>query len=295
MELVIYSPVEADFIKSIDFNYEDLKSELEQGLKKYENLVYSDNNIKTAKADRASLNNFKAAIEDRRKEIKKQCLKPYEDFELKIKDLVAMIDKPILAIDSQVKNYEQAVKDEKLSGIKSLYADRVGDLAKLVPFDKLFNPKWLNATYKGSDIEKEIMDVFIKVEADLQVITDLQTEYEPQIKDTYLKAFDLTAALSEKKRLEEQAAKLAEYNQQQAEKKAQAAAMQAKQTPLPTPTMPEPPPEPIHEARQTPAPEEIITMDFRVWATPQQLNQLKTFLNTAGIKYGKPEQERKAV
>ena len=156
-------------------------------LKKYNGLVYSEDSIKEARADRASLNKFKDAIENKRKEIKRQCLKPYEDFEAKIKDIVAMIDKPIAKIDSQVKNFEQLKKEEKLTGIKTFYADRVGNLAELVPFEKVFNQRWLNATYKGSDIEKEIMDLFCKVESDLQVITELQTEYEPQLKDFYLK------------------------------------------------------------------------------------------------------------
>lgn len=283
MELVIYQPQENDFLQSIDFNYEDLKTELAARLVKYDGLIYSEANIKDAKADRAGLNKFKDAIETRRKEIKKQCLKPYEDFETKVKDLVAMVDKPILAIDTQVKNFEQLKKDEKLDGIKAVYADRVGDLLQLVPFDKVMNPKWLNATYKAADIEKEILDLFVKVEADLQVITDLQTEYEAQIKDTYLKAFDLTAALGEKKRLEEQAARLAEYNRQQAEKKAQQEAQKAEAIQTPA----EEPKRPVAKEIEAPKEQPTFSLDFRVWGTVEQLNALKQFMLDNGIKYGK--------
>lgn len=277
MQLVIYTPKEGDFIQEITFNYEEIKAELAQRLEKYNNLVYSEKEIKSAKTDRANLNKFKEAIETRRKEIKKQCLAPYESFEAKIKEIVAMIDKPILAIDTQVKTYEQIKKDEKLTAIKQFYFDKVGDLAELVPFDKINNPRWLNVTYKEADIQKEITDLLIKVEADLKVITDLQSEYELQMKDTYLKNFDLSAALSEKKRLEEQAARLAEHKRQQEEKKRQE---QQNQSAPPTPSRPTQPEAPTR-------PPQLITVDFRVVVTEQQLAALKQFLTTNNIKYGK--------
>ena len=63
-------------------------------LKDYANLLGQN--------EAATLNNFKAAIEDKRKEIKKKCLEPYNAFEADIKELTALIDKPMLAIDAQV-------------------------------------------------------------------------------------------------------------------------------------------------------------------------------------------------
>jgi len=283
LELVIYNPTEDGFIQAIDFNHEELKKELATRLEKYNNLVYSESSIKEAKTDRASLNKLKEAIETRRKEIKAQCLKPYQDFEAKIKEIVAMIDKPIAAIDTQVKSYEQIKKDEKLEGIKTFYADKVMDLADLVSFEKIFNPKWLNATYKEADIQKEISDLFVKVESDIQVIRELQSEYEKQMVYAYLKNFDLTVALQEKKSQEEQAAKLAEYKRQQEEKRRQ-------QAPTPPPPAPEPlqqskpEPEPINKPERT---EKLYTLDFRVQGTATQIQALKQFLNDNGIKYGK--------
>lgn len=291
MELVIYTPTEDQFIKEISFNAEEIKAELAQRLEKYNGLVYSEANIKDAKADRANLNKFKNAIEDKRKEMKKMCLAPYESFEVKVKEITSMIDKPILAIDTQVKNYEQIVKEEKLDGIKSFYSDRVGGLKQLVPFDRIYNPKWLNATYKGSEIEKEIMELFVRVESDLQVIAELQSEYDLQIKDTYLKKFDLTAALQEKKRLEEQAEKMAEYKRIQDEKQAQAKKAQEESAPRAQeqyvpPTFEAAQEVPQAEPKQR---EKTYQMDFRVWATKEQILGLQQYLKGNGIKYGKVE------
>jgi hypothetical protein len=290
MELVIYNPTEEQFIKEISFNADEIKTELAQRLEKYNGLVYSEENIKEAKADRATLNKFKTAIEDKRKEMKKMCLAPYEKFEIQIKEITAMVDKPILAIDSQVKAFEQIKQDEKLEGIKIYYADKIGDLAKLVPFEKIYNPKWMNVTYKGSEIEKEITDLFVKVESDLKVITELQSEYELQIKDTYLKNFDLTAALQEKKRLEEQAAKMAEYQRLQKEREA-AASSEPKQTEEAKLQQKVIPAEEASFPKQEPVEPEVqlFKMDFRVWASREQLTALKQFLVDNGIKYGKVE------
>jgi hypothetical protein len=300
MELVIYQPTEEQFFQSIEFNHESIKQELAVRLEKYNGLVYSDDSIKEAKADRATLNKFKEAIENKRKEIKKQCLKPYEDFETKIKDIVAMIDKPILAIDGQVKAYEKIKKDEKLQAIETFYLDKVMDLKDIVPFDRVFNQKWLNTTYKETDIHKEINDLFLRVESDLAVLGELESEYEAQLKDFYLKNYDLTATLQENKRLKEQAEKLAEYNRQQEEKKRIAKEQAEKAKAEREVNRPQPTTEPAKSfddliSDDAPDPKHII--DFRVWATAEQLNTLKQFLVSNGIKYGRvPEQaERKAV
>lgn len=289
MELVIYSPKDDEFLTNINFNYDELKQELAVRLDKYRNLVYSEDSIKEAKADRATLNKFKNAIEERRKEIKKQCMAPYEEFEKKIKDIVAMIDEPILAIDGQIKEYDRIKKEEKQDAIKQFYTDKVADLKDLVPFDKVFNPRWLNVTYKETDIQKEITDLFIKVEDDMKVISELQSEYELQIKDVYLREFDLTAALQEKKRLEERAAKMAEYNRVQQEKKQQVIeqAVQEEESG---------PEKNVAEKRAPLKPEETFIMDFRVWATKSELSALKKFLVDNGIKYGRvPTEEREAI
>jgi cell division protein FtsN len=57
------------------------------------------------------------------------------------------------------------------------------------------------------------------VNNDLKIITAMHSEYELQMKDTYLRTFDMSAALDEKTRLEEQKKRLDEY--EAAQKKAQ--------------------------------------------------------------------------
>ena len=48
----------------IQFNFDEIKLEISEKLKKFENLVYTDDQVKDAKSDRASLNKLKKALQD---------------------------------------------------------------------------------------------------------------------------------------------------------------------------------------------------------------------------------------
>ena len=292
MELIIYNPQIPEMIK---FNNEGLIKELTEKLGHYNNLTYTDIEIKTAKTDRATLNKFKEAIDKRRKEIKSNCMKPYTDFESKVKQIIEMIDKPILAIDTQVKTYEQKVKAEKRESIIAFFNESIGDLMDLVPIEKIWIEKWLNAAETMKAIKNDITLVLTKVRNDLEVITGLQSEFELQIRGTYLISLNLTAALQEKTRLEEQKAKQEAYNKAQAEIREQAR-VKAEERAIPT-LEPEPVPEsvvvvevkapfnflevePIIEAKP-----ELTQVEFKAWVTPDLLEALEGFLQAYEIKY----------
>lgn len=205
MEFKLINPKnENGFIQAIEFNFDELKAELSTRLEKYNNLTYTEETIKTAKEDRAGLNKFKEAIETRRKEIKNLCLKPYNEFETKVKELTALIDKPILAIDTQIKTFDNQRIEAKRIDITDFYNSVIEDMAEILPLEKIFNPKWLNATYKMSNIEKEIVETIGKVNGNLNVIDDLklETELALQVKDKYLTTLDFGLAMAEKTRLE---------------------------------------------------------------------------------------------
>lgn len=211
MELIMATDLEKSLPQKIDFNYEAIKSELSEKLERYNNLVVTEGSISAAKKDKAALNKLKTALEDRRKDVKKECLRPYEEFEQKIKELVSMIDAPVLAIDGQIKAFDEIKKEEKRADIQGFYTENIGDLASLLPFDKIFDPRWLNATYKIEDAQKEITDRIFKTRNDIGIIKAMNLSGEQQVLDVYLRTLDMSAALSEKARLEEQQKRMEEY------------------------------------------------------------------------------------
>lgn len=286
MELAILTP-EEKFLKAVEFNFQELKTELTNRLEKYKGLVYTEDQTKEAKADKANLNRLKTAFEDKRKEVKAKCLEPYESFEKKMKELVALIEKPILQIDSGIKKFEEKQKSEKKETLKGFYSEYIGDLKSLVPFEKLFNEKMLNATVKVSDSQKEILNKIEQINKDLIVITELKSAFEIQVKDFYLRSFDLSGALSEGKRLEDQKKKMDELEskrQEEAKKKADPVII-AKPVfvdPQEAVTTPEEKKEAVSVMVETP---QIYTIDFRVHATEEQLTALKQFLTTNKINF----------
>lgn len=214
MELKIYNPQDDGFLKSIDWNFEDLKTEIEQKSNEYMNLVYSDDQIKEAKKDRAAINKLISALETKRKEIKNQVMVPYKDFEKKEKELVGIIQRAMNNIDSQIKGYEEGLRQEKLKKVKEIYKEAIGDLDQVVSFERIFKDSWLNASTTLKSVKEEIASIYVKVDADLKVINKESSVYSYEMKEEYLKTFDLSAAMAKKQELEETARKKALFEEQ---------------------------------------------------------------------------------
>ena len=215
MELIIYSPKEDGFIKAIDWNFEELKKEVAERAANYLNLVYSDDQIKEAKKDRADLNKFKQALDKKRKEVKAQVMDPYKEFESQIKEVVAIVDKAVNNIDSQIKGYEEGLRQEKEKRCKEIYAECIGDLDRIVSWETVFNPKWLNRTTTEKAIREEIQAFVDKVDTELKTIGADTSEFVFEMKEEYLRTFDLARAMAVKQELEEAKAKKAVFEAEQ--------------------------------------------------------------------------------
>ncbi|MBU1001631.1 MAG: DUF1351 domain-containing protein [Proteobacteria bacterium] len=285
MELKIISPKDGAPLEAIEFNFEELKKEIGQELEKYQGLVYSDDTIKDAKEDSARLRKFAKALSDKRIEVKKLCLKPYDDFETKIKVLDGMVQEPLTAIAGQVTKYEQAKKDAKHIAIKEFWDGYDSPVKALVQFTAVFDHRWLNATVSMKQVEAAITAFFKETETGIETIKALGTEFEDQVMRVYLREFNLSTALAENVKLLEQKAKREEYERQQQAKKAETAAVKSAPE---TAHVAQPAPAKVVQA-STPQPkaEEPRQVDFRVWATATQLADLKAFLNSNNIKFGR--------
>lgn len=279
LKLVI-SPLKK--MEAIKFNYEELKGGLQESLKKYQNLVYTSQNIKEAKDDRATLNALKKSLNDEKIKIKKEFEVPYKDFEDKIKELIELVDKPASEIDKQVKIFEEAEKVKKRESIENIYAENIGSYADLIPLQQIYDSRWENKTYKETDIKKEIQDIVKKADSDIKVIAELKSEFEFQIKDTYFRTLDLGQALVEKQRLEKQKELLTTIKQQQVEVKVDSInnidSVDSVRYAVGIDNSNE---------ESTSVEEKMISVAFRVECTESQLKALREFMKANGIKYGR--------
>ena len=284
MEVRLTPAIEQVIPPQISFNFEEIKSELAGKLQVYQNMVVTESGIREAKADRANLNKFKAALADSRKAVKAQWNQPLSDFEGKMKELERMVDEPIGAIDRQVKAYDEAKKQDKRQQIERFFEGAVGDLEEVLPLSKIWNDRWLNATYPMKDIEKEIIERIRKTHSDIGIIVAMQLPCCDQMLSTYLETLDMSRVMEEKHKYEQ--AQKAKAQAKQAEPALDSPAAQQtvsveKERTVAQMNTPQ-------EAAREAAPE-LRVLDFRVWVTPEQMQALKAFLVQNHIRYGRVE------
>lgn len=291
MELVVFSPTQAQPLPPVEWNYPELKKWIEDGLAKYKGVVYDETQIAEAKRDRASLRKLAEVIDSKRREMKTLYLQPYMEFEAQAKELVAMIKQQADEIDAQVKAYDDFRKQEKLEKIKAeLYTPMIDGLGDLVPYEKLHESRWLNVSCSVSTIGTEMAQKIERIISGLEAIDklDLDDALTEQTKAIFLKDFDLAAAIKETERILEQRAALEKLRADAEARKA--AATEKPSAPKYTPA------EPSTSVVEHPAAdvgqsaihtEDPIQLDFRVWVTKQQMAALREFLQTNRIKYGR--------
>lgn len=221
MEFRLINPTEDGFLRVIKWNKEELEATVRHKIAAYQNVVYTEDNIKQAKADRAELNKLTKAIEERRKMVKKIINEPYNVFEAELKDILALIQEPVGIIDKQVKIFEDQQKEEKKKSIQSTYDEIIGDLASVFPFEKVFDNRYLNQTYKLTTAQMDIKIKVEKIRTDLKTIDSLESKYKLNAKDVYIKTLDLSKALAENKRLSDLEEKLEAEKRRKAEEEAE--------------------------------------------------------------------------
>ena len=214
LEFVMQTDLATALPAVLEFNFEDLKKALAERMELYRGLVVTEDGIKAAKQDRADLNKLREAIDAKRKEVKKACLAPYTEFEGRVKELVQLVDAPIAAIDGQLKEYEEKRRAEKRAEIAAIYEETVGELKGILPFERLWRDEWYNTAWSMKKIREAIVAAEGKVASDLEVLSTVESEFAEAVRLKYLEALDLNAALAERARLQERAAKLREYEEQ---------------------------------------------------------------------------------
>lgn len=294
MELKIYNPQDNGFLQKIDWNFEDLKTEITASAQEYETSVYTDDTIKAAKADRAKLNKFIDALTGKRTEIRKALLKPDEQFGQEIKELTGIVQKAINNIDAQVKGYEERQREEKTAKVREFYEENIHDLSSILPFERVFKPEYANASTTMKSIKEDILALIQKVDEGLAIINEVDSKFAGDMKEVFLHTYDIGAAMAERNRLEAAEEKRKAYEEEQARKKAEReTAMQAQTSRVinagrapvtyspPVKTQSVVQPTPIVETVEDP----VHVLDFRVHATKTQLDKLKDFLKANNIRF----------
>ena len=201
--------------EKIAFNYEELKQELSDKVKMYETLVYTDDQIKSAKADRADLNRLKKALNDERIRREKEYMKPFNAFKAQINEIIGIIDKPVALIDKQVKEFEEQQRKAKREKIAS-YFESQSKYSQWLTIESIFDSKWLNTSVSMKSVQEEIDTKLATIESDLATLSNLP-EFAFEATETYKSTLDLNKSIAEGHRLSEMQKRKAEQERIKAE------------------------------------------------------------------------------
>ena len=282
MELILKT-AEVNLPQSIE-NLAALKAELTPKLDYYNKLVVTADSIKAAKADKAALNKLKTAIEDQRKAIKKQYLEPYTILETQCKEVVALIDAPISAIDKQIKVFEEKDDNEKYSQLTAAFNDL--EPPEWIKIEDVLNPKWKNKTLKTDALiteltaaVKELVDGIAKISEmykDEPYLLSI-TEFFKQHKDfskTAVYAAQMNTAYKKEQAAKAAAEAAAQNTLQNAPQDAATVSNDSILTQQQT-----------QQEAQSEQPQKIFKGKFEVEATKKQLEALGNFMKANGIKF----------
>lgn len=216
--------------EKIEFNYEEIIQEMEPEVNEKASIYYSDEDIPVAKKDRAKFNTFKKAINDERIRMKKEYMKPFEEFEAKVKDINALADKVVIAIDKQIKEYEDNQKREKLDKIKALWTQM--SVPEGLTMEKVYEERMLNTSFSMKKVETCFELAIGKFNRDMATLAALP-KFGFEAQQVYISTFDINKALAEGQRMAQIQRQKAEYEAEQARRKAEEEAKKvAEQVPV---------------------------------------------------------------
>ncbi len=168
----------------ITTNIEKIKKELWAQLKPYESYVVADETmVGEGKKVRAALNNIKNYINDRKKDVKREYLSPYTDFEYEVKDMLEKIAKVSGDIDLQIKIYEEQWRDDRRQDIEEWYDDNG---LSAVAFEDFIEPQWLNKSTSDKKWQELAQNKVDKIESDLDALDSMGVANPTQLKLEYL-------------------------------------------------------------------------------------------------------------
>ncbi len=218
------------------------------------------------------LNSLSKQLEDKRKEIKKEINKPYDEFNTYYEEKVkTLLDKGVCQLSETINEIEAKQKKDKEDALRE-FANNYFDgnnIQDIVKFEDIKLNITLSATEKA--LKEQVVNFVNKTLQDLELIK--MEEYKNEILIEYKNCLDFALA---KMRVIERHKQIEEINKKQEEQ--QVIEQQEEKVIEVVDSVITPPKEIIQE-------DELITFKFTIKATKEQARELKRFLEERGIIY----------
>jgi len=209
MSEVVNEIMKVDQLPIIRQSLSDISEEIKRKTAEALSMICNEETVKYVKAYRAELNNQKKDLEARRIAIKKEVMKPYDEFEAIYKE---MIIAPFAAADDQLKTKidetEDIVRTRHADEVRAHFESYLADFPQIdfLPFERL----GLNITKSASvpALKQQCEEFINKVSDDLEMISllpdcaEIMVEYIPTLNASQA----ITTVTTRKKAIEAQRA-----------------------------------------------------------------------------------------
>ena len=194
--IIMFNPHPGSVDENINQVHEQVRSWLASFPTDLSNCTESD--IASMKSNCASLRAGKETIEAERKRIKKEYLKPLEEFEAKVKPITKEIDSAIATYKTKLDQYEQIRCQKKKQEITEWWNAHRNQMMK-PDISLVWDDRYLNKTGIGESWQKDLQSKIEKIDSDLSVIGSMNSNMDQLnfVSARYSEHLDLSRAISE--------------------------------------------------------------------------------------------------
>lgn len=267
----------------IEINFEQIKENLTDTLKKYNGIIVTEETLSGCKSTQKELAGVRTKIDRYRIDKKKELSKPIMAFEEQCKELIALIEKAEQPIKDGIKVFDDAKREEKRKIAENLIvvvADEVG-LSEKYASQLTVNEKYCNLTAKESDVKSDL-------EARALVLLSEQNR-ELELIEIIKDSIDIENERIEMKLKFEDFQRLIDRGVPTkdilAEVKSRANSIYKAEHPEPKEPIAEPVLEPIIEPVKEDMKETTYYANYRIMGTEKHLKSVSQFLRANGITY----------
>lgn len=206
-------------VGTIDDNLTAVEQSIREKVAEYSAVVVTEDSIADGKRFLADVRKEKKELDAQRKEIKRQWMAPYERFEKRVKEVIALYDEPERVFNSQLQEYEEMRKEARRQEIREAYDFVKGDLGEWLPLERIYNPKWENKGTAPKKIREDMELLFDQMKLSISTIQAMNSEFEFDGLEVLKKTGSLQDAIAEINSLQKQKERFAEQARLEAEEK----------------------------------------------------------------------------
>lgn len=268
--------IEVKQLPVIEEQLRSISTVIDERVKNATSLVCTEESVKTIKEIRAELNKDYKEFESKRKLVKEQVLKPYNDFENVYKECISdKFRNADIILKGKIDNVENELKSKKEKEIKEYFEEyKTANNIGFITYGQARINVTLSASMKS--LKEQAKQFIDKIVDDLKLIEtqEHKTEILVEYKQTLNVSQAITSVTNRFKAIEEEKKKIEQEKELQkfVVDTAKESDKYNEQIILNSPSVEE-------------KTEEILTLKFTVRGTKTKLKELKQFLESGGYDY----------